>query len=296
MVEKILLAIFVPLFAFFVGIFLEGFKRKMVARIQRRYGPPLIQPLLDIIKLLSKKDNISHGVMFDLGPVLALSASILTIFFIPIPGFKLLSASGDLVALLYIMVIGSLAMALGAGEAANPNASIGIARALTLMLGYDLPFVIALSTVILKFNTTNLYDIVLAQSGLNWGAFLMPITAVVALIATYGAMGEHPFEVVVAPQEVATGPMVEYGGKHLGFLMIDHAFHIYIELALFTDIFLGGASNLLYFFLKIFGLLILLTFFDTVYPRFRIENAVRFFWRWPTVFALVGLFIVMIGG
>ncbi|MGB9694517.1 MAG: respiratory chain complex I subunit 1 family protein [Caldisericaceae bacterium] len=296
MVEKILLAVLVPLFAFLVGIFLEGFKRKMVARIQRRYGPPIIQPLLDIIKLLAKKDNISHGVMYDLGPVLALSASILTVFFIPIPGFRLLSSSADLIALLYIMVIGSLAMALGAGEAANPNASIGIARALTLMLGYDLPFVIALSTVILKFNTSNIYDIVAAQNGLNWGAFLMPITAIVAFIATYGAMGEHPFEVVVAPQEVATGPMVEYGGKHLGFLMIDHAFHIYIELALFTDLFLGGASNLLYFFLKIFGLLILLTFFDTVYPRFRIENAVRFFWRWPTVFALIGLLIVMIGG
>ncbi len=296
MVEKILLAVLVPLFAFLVGIFLEGFKRKMVARIQRRYGPPLIQPLLDIIKLLSKKDNISHGLMFDLGPVIALSGSILTVFFIPTPGFKLLSASGDLVALLYIMVIGSLGMALGAGESGNPNASIGIARALTLMLGYDLPFVIALSTVILKFDTTNLYEIVAAQSDLYWGAFLMPITAVVAFIATYGAMGEHPFEVVVAPQEVATGPMVEYGGKHLGFLMIDHAFHIYIELALFTDLFLGGASNLGYFFLKIFGLHILLTFFDTVYPRFRIENAVRFFWRWPTVFALIGLLIVMIGG
>jgi NADH-quinone oxidoreductase subunit H len=51
-----------------------------------------------------------------------------------------------------------------------------------------------------------------------------------------------------------------------------------------------------FYVLKLLGLLILITFFDTIYPRFRIENAVRFFWRWPTVFALIGLFIVMIGG
>jgi hypothetical protein len=39
-----------------------------------------------------------------------------------------------------------------------------------------------------------------------------------------------------------------------------------------------------------------MTLFDTVFPRFRIENAVRYFWRWPTLIALVGLLIVYIGG
>lgn len=295
MVEKIMLVL-TPILAFFIGIFLVGFKRKMVARIHRRYGPPLHQPLLDIIKLLAKKENISHGVMFDLGPVIALAASILTVLFLPLPGFKLLTPYGDLIALLYIMVIGSLGMALGAGESGNPNASIGIARALTLMLGYELPFIVAGNTLILKYGTTNLFNLMNVQSNLHWNLFLLPLTAIAGFIATYGAMGEHPFDVVVAPQEVATGPMVEYGGKHLGLLMIDHAMHVYIETALFVTLFLGGASNIWVFILKQLGVVIVMTIFDTVLPRFRIENAVKYFWRWPTIFALLGLFIVYLGG
>jgi len=296
MVKEILTLIFTPILAFFVGIFLLGFKRKMVARIHRRYGPPLHQPLLDIIKLLSKKENISHGVMFDLGPVMYLGAAILTVLFLPIPGFKQLTPFGDLIAFLYIMVIGSLGMALGAGESGNPNASIGISRALTLMLGYELPLIIAGNTLVVKYGTTDLYKFMTLQSGFHWNLFLLPLTAIAGFIATYGAMGEHPFDVVVAPQEVATGPMVEYGGKHLGLLMIGMAISIYIETGFFVVLFLGGGANILTFILKQLGVIIVMTLFDTVFPRFRIENAVKYFWRWPTLIALVGLLIVYIGG
>jgi len=292
--KEILTAVGIPLLAFSLGILLMMFKRKIIARIQRRYGPNFIQPLIDIFKLLAKKGNITHGVMYDLGPIIALAASVVVVFFIPIPGLKLMTGSADVIALLYIMVIGSLAMALGAGESANPNSSIGIARALTLMLGYDLPFVIVIVTLVLKYHTTNLYAIMQAQAGGSWAMWLLPLSAIAGIIVTYGALGEHPFDVAVAPHEVATGPMAEYGGKHLGFLMINHAFHIYIELALFVDLFMGGASNIFYFFAKMFVLFVLLTFFDEVLPRFKVDDAVRFYWRWPTVLALIGLIIVLV--
>ncbi len=294
MVKNILIAIGIPLLAFSIGISLMMFKRKIAARIQRRYGPTFIQPLLDIFKLLSKEGNISHGVMYDLGPIIALAASMVVIFFIPIPGMKLLTGSADVIALLYIMVIGSLAMALGAGESANPNSSIGIARALTMMLGYDLPFVIVIISVVLKYHTTNLYAITQAQASGHWAMWFLPLSAIVGIIVTYGALGEHPFDVSIAPNEIATGPMAEYGGKHLGLLMINHAFHIYIEIALFVDLFMGGASNIFYFYAKMFVVFVVLIFFDEVLPRFRIDDAVRFYWRWPTILALIGLIIVLV--
>ncbi len=294
MVKDILIAIGIPLLAFSIGISFMMFKRKIAARIQRRYGPTFIQPLLDIFKLLSKQENISHGVMYDLGPIIALAASMTVIFFIPIPGMKLLTSSADIIALLYIMVIGSLAMALGAGEAANPNSSIGIARALTLMLGYDLPFVIVIISIVIKYHTTNFFAITQAQAAGHWAMWLLPLSAIAGIIVTYGALGEHPFDAPIAPHEVATGPMAEYGGKHLGLLMINHAFHIYIELALFVDLFMGGASNIFYFYAKMFVIFVLIIFFDEVLPRFRIDDAVRFYWRWPTILALIGLIIVLV--
>ena len=247
-----------------------------------------------MLKLLLKKDNISHGVIFSLGPIIALAASILTIFFIPIPGLHLMTGSGDLIALLYIMAIGSLGMALGAGDAANPNASIGISRALTLMFGYDLPLVIIVIAIILHYHTTDLASIVAAQSSGHWALWSLPLSAIVGFVVTYGAMGEHPFDIVTAPHEVATGPMVEYGGKHLAFLMINHAFHIYIEIALFVDLFLGGASNIVIFYIKMFAVFFIMMMFDEVLPRFKIDDAVRFYWKWPTVVALISLIIVLV--
>ncbi len=294
MVRTILIAIGIPLLAYGFGVSFMMFKRKIAARIQRRYGPTFIQPLIDTFKLLSKQENISHGIMYDLGPILALAASMTVIFFIPIPGMKLMTGSADLIALLYIMVIGSLVMALGAGESANPNSTIGIARALTLMLGYDLPFVIVVITLVMKYHTTDLYKIMQMQTGGHWALWLLPLSAIVGFIVTYGALGEHPFDVAVAPHEIATGPMAEYGGKHLGLLMINHAFHIYIELALFVDLFMGGASNLFYFYAKMFIIFVIYIFFDEVLPRFRVDDAVRFYWRWPTILALLGLIIVLV--
>ena len=292
--KEILIAIGIPLLAFSIGISLMMFRRKIAARIQRRYGPNFIQPLIDIFKLLAKKGNITHGIMYDLGPIIALAASITVVFFIPMPGMKLMTGSADVIALLYIIVIGSLATALGAGESANPNSSIGVARALTLMLGYDLPFVIVIITLVLKYHTTNLYAIMQAQAGGSWAMWVLPLSAIAGIIVTYGALGEHPFDAAVAPNEVATGPMAEYGGKHLGLLMINHAFHIYIELALFVDLFMGGASNIFYFYAKMFVIFVLIIFFDEVLPRFRIDDAVRFYWRWPTILALIGLIIVLV--
>ncbi len=294
MVKNILIAIGIPLLAFSIGISLMMFKRKIVARIQRRYGPTFIQPLLDIFKLLSKQGNISHGVMYDLGPIIALAASMTVIFFIPIPGLKLFTGSGDVIMLLYLMVLGLLVMALGASEAANPNSSIGIARGLTLLIGYDLPFVIAIISVVMEYHTTNLYAITRAQAGGHWAMWILPLSAFAGIIATYGALGEHPFDIVTAPHEVATGPMAEYGGKHLGLFMINHAFHIYIEIALFVDLFMGGASNIFYFYAKMFVIFVIMIFFDEVLPRFKIDDAVRFYWRWPTILALIGLIIVLV--
>lgn len=296
MVTNILMIIFTPIIAFFIGVIFVGLKRKIIARIQRRYGPPVVQPLLDIIKLLAKKENISHGVMFDLGPVILLGAVIMTVQFLPTPNAPLLSNYGDLIALIYISVVGALGMALGAGEASNPNASIGVAKALSLMFSYELPFAIVVATIILRYQSTNINIIIHGQSYLHWGLFFLPITTIAGFISIYGAMGEHPFDVAVAPQEIATGPMVEYGGKHLGFLMIDHMMHTYIELALFVNLFMGGASNWFFFIVKMFGVYFVMTVIETVMPRFKMENAIKYFMRWPTILALIGLLTVYIGG
>jgi NADH-quinone oxidoreductase subunit H len=59
-------------------------------------------------------------------------------------------------------------------------------------------------------------------------------------------LGVRPFDMVTAPQEISSGPKVEYGGKYLALISIEHALTLYISLALFVDLFLGGASMLFF--------------------------------------------------
>ena len=60
-----------PLIAFVVGLFMVLMYRKLAARLQRRIGPPFFQPLYDIIKLYGKDTQISHGLIHDIGIVMA---------------------------------------------------------------------------------------------------------------------------------------------------------------------------------------------------------------------------------
>ena len=70
MVIKAASIIVLPLIAFIIGVFFLGLARKVIARIQCRYGPPIYQPVIDVIKLINQ-ESVSHGRIFDLGVILS---------------------------------------------------------------------------------------------------------------------------------------------------------------------------------------------------------------------------------
>ncbi len=285
----------VPIIAILIGLLFLGIARKVTARIHRRYGPPVIQPYFDTFKLLTKEDNINHGVMYILGPVIGIAGSIVTLFFIPIGKYSLFSMHGDLILVLYLGVIGSLGMALGAGDSGNPNAAIGVSRGLSLMFSYELPFIIAVVGVILKYNTTSIAEIVQKQVASGWWAiFVIPLSAIVFDIALQGILGEKPFDLPIAPHEINSGPMVEYGGKYLGILQIFASLHLFVELALFVDLFLGGGANIITFSLKMLVVFLIAIFINAIMPRFRMDQAFKFYWKWPFVLGLISLIFVFI--
>jgi len=253
--------------------------------------------LFDIVKLYSKSSNINHGVMQHLGPVWAITASTTTLLFIPILRdselFVNLSFNGDIIFLLYIMVFGSLGMALGAGQTGNPNSAIGVSRGLSQIVGYEIPFAMAIVALMIKFNTTNLNDLLAVQdSFVNWNIFQSPFAFLAAILAFLGMMGYAPFDVVFAPAEIASGPPSEFGGKYLGMMMTSRSIFTFAKLVLFTDLFLGGADNFVILIVKTYLLYMIPLITGVVNPRFRTEQSVRFFWKWPTAFGLIALLVV----
>ena len=309
---KIVEIIISPLLAFMVGVFFLGLSRKIMARIHWRYGPPLIQPVIDVIKLFYQK-SISHGPVFSLGIILSLAGSVVVVLFLPFGKICPLSGSGGLLVILYVMLFAPLGVALSGGEGANPNISIGISRKFILSLGYEVPLLLVLLTVMTHYKTISIVEVVKIQQNTGWALTSWPLflSGIAYFLILPAILGIRPFEVIQAPQEISSGPMVEYGGKYLALATIEHAFTLFIGLALFVNLFLGGGSLWLaansflegslgivmipiIFFIKLVIVFILCLFINAVLPRLRIEQAVKYLWRWPTLLAFLGLVISLI--
>ena len=289
--------------AIVIGLLFMGIARKVTARIQNRVGPPVYQNFIDAGKLLAKKSNIRHNWIFDLAPIFGLAGILVVLAFLPMGGYKMLSTEGDLILLLYLMAIPSLGFALGAGASGNPNAGVGVMRGLTLMLSYEMPFLLVLLSLMIFYNTASLATLLDKQMNYAWAILMLPISALAADLALQGMMMEKPFDIPIAPAEIASGPMVEFGGKYLGMLMLFSAGSIVVETSLFVDLFLGGGIvldpatygllayvvNYLVWLGLIFVVWMIAILINAVFPRFRIEQAFKFYWKWPTIIAILGL-------
>ncbi len=307
-----IIALFVSsLIALVVGMFFMGISRKISARIHWRYGPPVIQPVIDVIRSFSQM-SISHGRFFDFGIIFSLVGSFVLILFLPIGELCALT-SGGLIAFIYLMLLDPLGIALSGGTAANPNSSIGISRKFLLSFAYEVPLLLVLIAVMTHYNTISLVDIVKIQASSGWafGSWALVLPGIAYFLTLPAILGVRPFEVVKAPQEISSGPIAEFGGKHLAFYTLQHALHMFVGLALFVDIFLGGWTlfglldpisgtvwgiilGIIIFLLKMLVVLIIGLFINAVYPRFRIEQAIKYLWKWPTLIAFIGLIIVML--
>ncbi|ONN26590.1 NADH dehydrogenase [Thermosipho affectus] len=288
----ILKVIAVLLTGFFVGLTLEGIARKIMARVQRRYGPPWYQNFIDVFKALSKR-GISHGWIFDFGILMALGGVIATLAFVPLGDLVAFPGLDNIFIIVYLFAVGALGMAMGMVGSGNPNASIGVARALTQMLGYELPYLISIAGVLYYYKTSSVSGLMMAQQD-TWTLFKMPIGGIVAFVSLLGMLGKKPFDTPIAPAEIASGPMVELSAKYMGLLMLMHTFSIFVEIGLFVDIFLG-VSNYFTFLLKFTIVWIIATLISSVLPRFRIEQVVKFYWKVPLSLAFVQVLFVLLG-
>ena len=280
--------------AFTVGMFYMGLNRKITARVQNRFGPPVYQNFIDVLKLWSKKTSVHHGFMQHVAPLWMIATSITTLMFIPIVNgstfFLNLNFNGDLIMMLYLMVVGSLGMALGAGQTGNPNSAIGVSRGLTQMVGFEVPWVMALVALMIQYKTSSITGIMEAQADAGtWIMFSSPFAFMAALLAFPGMFRYSPFDIVGAPAELASGPISEFGGKYLGTMMTNGSIFAFVKLTLFVDLFMGGADNLFILVAKTFALYMFPVLWGMVSPRFRTEQSVKFFWGWPVFFGVLGL-------
>lgn len=285
-VMNFLVALGVATFGWAFQTSLSGVTRKTVGRMQKRFGPKWYQNFRDTFKLLSKRGP-THGWVFDFGVMMALGGIIGTAMFMPVANVVAFPGFDNFFIFVYLLAVGMLGMAMSSVGSGNPLASIGVMRALSQMVGYEVPFMIVILALINVTKTSSISGLVAIQQTSGWNMIHMPIGFVVGFICLMGMLGKKPFDTYIAPAELASGPMVEYGGKQLGMLFIMHEISTFIEVSLFVNIFLGGGITIFDFVLKYFVVYTLASYISNVLGRFKIDQVLKFYYKVPILLALL---------
>ncbi len=295
---KILYSLLTIFIVMNIGLVLQGIMRKLGARVGRRHGIRIYQAYIDLIKNYSIRSSISHGVMYFLGPVFRLAGGVGMLLFLPViygdPRFDNFSYAGDTTLIMYFMFLGTLGMALGAGEAGHPYSPMGIARGLAQMTASEVPLVLAVISVMAQYHTFNISEIVAAQQGgiTHWTLFTNPFATTAAMLSFLGAMGRAPFSVVTAPQEIPIGPPTEFNSTFLAVLQTNRAIFPVAKVIWYMALFFGGATSWPILIVKAVIIYFWSVFVGVVFPRFRPEQAIRWFIKVPALLGVIAIILV----
>jgi NADH-quinone oxidoreductase subunit H len=282
----------------FYGLLVGAFIDRTIAKVQGRIGIPYRQPFINILKNFFKRTAISHGVMFYLGPVFRIAGGIGTLAFIPVlygsEMFSNFSMAGDLFLVIYFMFFGQLGMALGAGESGHPYSAIGIARGLSQMTAYEVPFVLAVISIVIQYDTLSITQIVAAQQGgwQNWTVMTNWLATIAAMLAFLGMMGYSPFDIFLAPQEIPIGPPTEFHSAYLGLMQLNRALFGATKLVLFMNLFFGGATSWPELMIKTLVIYMVAVVVGVAFPRYRVDQGIRFFFKIPTLIGIISIVYV----
>jgi NADH-quinone oxidoreductase subunit H len=226
---------------------------------------------------------------------------------VPIPGvYAPDPILGDLLVLLYLLAVPAVVLMLAGSASGSPYGAIGFSREMALMLAYEGPIVLVIAAVALRTGlatggvvTFSLNEIVAYQQA--HGAFLFdPVMwpALIAFITFFPAnLGIIPFDIPEAETEVLEGPLLEYSGPTLGLFKVMSALKAVVVLslgiALFYPIAPHGLAALPVHLAKLLLLVLVgVTVVRVSCGRMRIDQAFKFFLKWPLALSTASLAIV----
>ena len=289
------------LFSAVIGLMSGWVDRKVTARLQWRVGPPWHQNFTDIIKLLGKETIMPAGarMVFLFAPYLGLlsltlvAAMLGTSVFLSQEGF-----TGDIIVIIYLLVIPAISLILGASCSRNPLASVGASREIKLVLSYELPFLLSFIAIVIKSaGAIRIGDIIGYQAAAGSSVFSLSGAAafIAALICMQAKLGLAPFDVSEAEQEIMGGVLIEYSGLPLAVFKLTKAMLLYTMPLLLIALFFGRDLNPLFVALKFISLLVAIILIKNTNPRLRIDQAMRFLWGPVTLLALAAVVLALIG-
>jgi NADH-quinone oxidoreductase subunit H len=249
--------------------YLQWIERKVIAHVQIRVGPyrvgphGLLQPLADVIKLITKEDLIPSHVnkfFYFLAPFVAVTLALISISVIPFGGeihigpvttwMQLTDLRVGVLFVLGISSIGVYGVALAGWASNNKYSLLGGLRSSAQMISYELPLALAVAGPLLLANTLSFRELVDKQSGFylgfipQWLIFQMPFPQIISffvfMVSAFAETNRVPFDLPEAENELVAGFHTEYSSmKFASFFMAEYA-NMVTVCCVATLLFLGG--------------------------------------------------------
>ena len=305
------------------GMLYRGIDRKLVAHMQGRVGPPIVQPFRDVQKLLMKESIIPDGAvswLFNAAPFVCLITSALLLLYIPLFGQEaLLGGFGDAILVIYLLLLPPLAFVLGGFASSSPYATVGAQREMVIMMSYELP--LAVIIVSLAWRIGHAADnpfmfSTIAESPILWslvgplgivGSLILVFTL---MVVTSGKGAKVPFDVAEAETEIAGGILVEYSGRNLCLFYLADIIKAFAMSSLVVALFipynlsplvgigtpvLAGIVDGLFFLVKVFAVMFIsISVIRTAMARFKISQVSWIYIIAMTLISLVGLILIAV--
>lgn len=287
-------------------------ERRILAWIQDRKGPNrvgpfgMLQPLADLIKLLTKEDFIPSAAdrwLFLLAPAMAAIPAILTFAVIPfgapitIAGRQVPLLIADLnVGVLFFLALSSIAvygMAIGGWASNSKYSLLGGIRGLAQLISYELSMGLSLVPVIMLAHSFSLTAIVDAQSTVPFIVY-QPVAFIIFLISITAECKRIPFDIPEAEGELVAGFHTEYSGMRFGLFFVGEYINIIVLGGLATTFFLGGWHGpflppVVWFTIKSLAVAFFYIWMRGTLPRLRYDQLMHLGWKVLTPLALVNI-------
>jgi NADH-quinone oxidoreductase subunit H len=297
-----------------VAAYLVLAERKLLARMQVRFGPNRagrfgwLQPLADIIKMLTKEDTVpepADRVIFLFAPAVVATTTLL--IFAVIPFANTLTIGGQTipmvvtdfnVALLYVFAlfsIGVYGIALG-GWASNSKYSIlGGIRGAAQMISYELPLVLSLVPVVMLARSFSLVDIVNAQSRYPF-ILVQPVSFLIFFISAAAEIKRIPFDLPEAENELVAGYHTEYSGMRFGLYFLGEYISLVVLGSMVAVFFWGGWRGpflppLVWFIIKVWIIVFFMIWMRGTLPRLRYDQLMHVGWKVLIPVALLNIIV-----
>jgi len=292
-------------------------ERRVLAWMQIRLGPNragpfgLLQPVADIVKLLTKEDVMPEGadrLIFPYAPAVVATTALLIFAVIPfgeswtILGKEIPLVISDLnVGLLYAFALSSLGVygvALG-GWASNSKFSLlGSIRGVGQMISYELSLGLSLVPVVMLAGSFSLVDIVNAQASYPF-LVVQPVSFLIFFLSAAAEIKRIPFDLPEAENELVAGYHTEYSGMRFGLYFLGEYVTMIMLGSLLAVFFLGGWRGpllppVLWFCGKVTLVVFFMIWLRATLPRLRYDQLMNLGWKVLIPVALLN--IVATGG